>query len=177
MTNRSTVRGFPQDHLIYLYAGDILFGRGYREVRTLLGSCVSIVLWHPKAKFCGVCHFAVPESPNGLHGTLNARYGNHCIELFSRFAKERGTELRHYQARIYGGGNMLAHHQPLRTLAKPPARIERGSVGEQNAGAAFAMLMQHKVNIIEADVGEQCYRKVYIDTRSGKVKSVCCYVG
>ena len=41
---------------VVLGPGDLYFGRGEHQVRTLLGSCVGITLWHPRAYLGGMCH-------------------------------------------------------------------------------------------------------------------------
>ncbi|MFM2484610.1 chemotaxis protein CheD [Celerinatantimonas yamalensis] len=173
----STRRDHPHQQVAYLYAGDIIFGRGYREVRTLLGSCIAIALWHPSHKFCGMCHFAMPQYVGSIKKTLDPRYGDHCMEIFRRSAEKRGTSLKDYQAKVFGGGNLLRHDPMLVQLDARQDLWERRSVGEQNAGAAFALLMQYGVKVVEMDVGEFCYRKIYLDTRTGEVDVVCCHVG
>ncbi|CAG9000375.1 MAG: Chemoreceptor glutamine deamidase CheD [Candidatus Celerinatantimonas neptuna] len=165
------------NRVVHLHAGEMLFGRGSREIRTLLGSCISIVLWHPKLRHCGICHFALPEHPNGVTGKLDARYGDHCIELFRHFANGRHTELSEYQAKIFGGGNLLSQFKPPFDWSESDAQLERISVGEKNAAAAFSLLMSNHVRILVADVGEQCYRRLVLDTRSGDVWVQHHYVG
>ena len=40
---------------VLLGAGDFYFGSGHTRVSTLLGSCVSITLWHPRRRIGGMC--------------------------------------------------------------------------------------------------------------------------
>lgn len=175
--NAKTMRDLPHEQLVYLYAGDIIFGRGYREVRTLLGSCISIVLYHPQRRFCGMCHFAMPYHNLGLKvKKLDPRYGDHCLALFERFAHERETKLQDYEARIYGGGNLLGRYQKNELEQGAPFMSEQSAIGEKNAGAAFSLLMQYHVKILEVDVGETCYRKIYLNTKTADVDCLCCYV-
>ncbi|MFM2482513.1 chemotaxis protein CheD [Celerinatantimonas sp. YJH-8] len=163
-------RSSKENPPVHLNAGEIIFGRGQREIRTLLGSCISIVLWHPSQHYCGVCHFAMPEHPRGISDNkLDARYADHCMELFRRFAEGKQTQLSQYQAKIFGGGNMLRHFNPPFKMSPEDSYLERVSIGEKNAAAAFSLLMIHQVKILVADVGEQCYRKLYIDTQTAEV--------
>jgi len=48
---------------IFLGPGDLFFGDRDTRIRTLLGSCVAVTLWHPRAKLGGMCHFVVPTRP------------------------------------------------------------------------------------------------------------------
>ena len=46
---------------IFLQPGDFYFGDRDTRIRTLLGSCVSITMWHPRLHVGGMCHFMLPE--------------------------------------------------------------------------------------------------------------------
>ncbi|MDX1634870.1 MAG: chemotaxis protein CheD [Marinobacter sp.] len=156
----------PEANDLTIHVGELLFGRGRRRIRTLLGSCVAITLWHPRLGLGGICHFAIPRRPSGTPGPLSARYGDDCLALFRRSAAERGTRLAEYQGRIFGGGDMLADHRAPRELD----RVQRQPVGDANAARAFELLMAEGVSILEADVGEQGYRVVAFDAATGEVQ-------
>lgn len=165
--NGSSMSSDPAPSPIVIHVGELLFGRGRRRIRTLLGSCVAITLWHPRQRLGGICHFAIPSRPAGTPGPLSARYGDDCLELFRRSAEERGTRLVEYEARIFGGGDMLAGHRAPRELDS----VQRQPVGDANAARAFELLMAEGVSILEADVGEQGYRTVEFDAVTGQVQA------
>ncbi|QJR80734.1 chemotaxis protein CheD [Alteromonas pelagimontana] len=158
---------YPRCPLI-LHAGEVIFGYGQRLLSTLLGSCVAITLWHPKARIGGMCHFALPSRPQGLDAPecLSAgRYGDECIALFKELALKHNTRISDYQAKIFGGGNMLT------SVAEPHqdfARVQRQSIGDANSHLAYSLLSQHKVKILEADVGEAGYRQLWFDPNTGE---------
>ncbi|WP_404416147.1 response regulator [Marinospirillum sp.] len=152
---------------IVLKIGELVFGKGSRHLQTLLGSCVAITLWHPQKRLGGMCHFALPVRGKALsEKKLDPRYGDDCLALFRKLAEEKQTELHEYQACIYGGGNMLENSKVQRIMRQ--SGTESNHVGELNAAQAFALLMQEKIRIIEADVGEQGYRKVLFDPITGQ---------
>ncbi|SNY45866.1 chemotaxis protein CheD [Arsukibacterium tuosuense] len=155
---------------IVLHAGELVFGRGRRLLHTLLGSCVAITLWHPHKRLGGMCHFALPAAPDGsIPGEPDARYATDCVALFKKLAAERQTSLSDYQARIFGGGNML---QSARLSSAEFAEVQKSPIGDTNCSQAFSLLIAEGVKIIEADVGENGYRKVSFDPHSGKARSV-----
>jgi len=45
---------------VVLGPGDLYFGDRRTRIRTLLGSCVAVTLWHPKAQIGGMCHYMMP---------------------------------------------------------------------------------------------------------------------
>lgn len=156
----------PAAGTLVIHVGELIFGRGRRRIRTLLGSCVAITLWHPKQRLGGICHFAVPSRPAGTPGPLSARYGEDCLALFRQSAEARETDLSEYEARIFGGGDMLAGHRAPPELDS----VQRQPVGDANAARAFELLMTEGVSILEADVGEQGYRVVEFDAATGEVR-------
>ncbi|GAB3034467.1 chemoreceptor glutamine deamidase CheD [Bowmanella dokdonensis] len=136
---------------------------------TLLGSCVAITLWHPGKHFGGMCHFVLPRRPEGIkdgNSRPDPRYAVDCMRIFRDLALKRGTRLTEFQGRIFGGGNMLpgSNDASLRELA------DSSPVGDINAAEAFAGLTAEGVRVMEADVGEQGYRRVWFYPCSGKVE-------
>ncbi|WP_206840665.1 chemotaxis protein CheD [Marinobacterium iners] len=152
-------------HHLVIHAGELVFGRGRKQLRTLLGSCVAITLRHPRLGLSGMCHYVLPRRPAGAAGTPDARYGDDCLELFRLAARRNGTNLNEYEARIYGGGNMLAGVRVMPVSGC--LNVDCSPVGEANAAHAFAMLAEAGVRILEADVGEDGYRKVEFDPITG----------
>ncbi|MBL8511280.1 MAG: chemotaxis protein CheD, partial [Betaproteobacteria bacterium] len=45
---------------IFLQPGEFYFGDADTRIRTLLGSCVSITMWHPTRRIGGMCHYMLP---------------------------------------------------------------------------------------------------------------------
>ena len=76
----------PPDILeIFLQPGEFYFGDEKTRIRTLLGSCVAIVLWHPKLRIGGMCHYMLPHSPRERHGQpLDGRYAEDAMHMFMR---------------------------------------------------------------------------------------------
>ncbi len=61
MTHRPPPTDTPEDvETVVLRPGDFHFGGGHTRISTLLGSCVSITLWHPRRLIGGMCHYMMP---------------------------------------------------------------------------------------------------------------------
>ena len=41
---------------IFLQPGELWFGDEQTRIRTILGSCVAVTLWHPGRRIGGMCH-------------------------------------------------------------------------------------------------------------------------
>jgi chemotaxis protein CheD len=151
---------------ILLHAGDYFFGTEGHQVHTLLGSCVSITLWHPKLRIGGICHYALPENFSPERKRYNPRFADDCFKLFRRSAARHNTSLKEYHAKIFGGGNMYEK----RSILDPSSlTIERLPVGEKNVVSAITFLTEESISLSVAHVGEFGYRKIIFDITSGDV--------
>ncbi len=146
---------------VFLHPGEFCFTGEKSHIHTLLGSCISITLWHPKLHLGGMCHFTLPKHPglNSAKKKMDGRYADDVMCMFRQEAEKHGTKLPEYEAKIFGGGNMI----------KSKGQNIEDSIGTKNATAAMTLLMNENVNILVAHVGEFGHRRLVFDTRSGSV--------
>lgn len=140
---------------VVLSPGDFYFGAHGEEVRTLLGSCIAITLWHRKRGVGGMCHYLLPSSGKPVARQFDGRYGDQAMALFMEQLKCSKTEPQDYQVKIFGGGNMF------------PAMTSRSQVGDRNIEAANQLLRQHGFRRPEAHVGCSGHRAVILDLATG----------
>lgn len=145
---------------VFIHPGQFHFSDSGCHIHTILGSCVSITLWHPVRHVGGMCHFVLPKRTSA-DGSLrpNGRYGDEAMELFRRQVAARGTKFTEYQAKVFGGSNMLGADE---------ASAEN-SIGTRNAEAAIMALMDLNVEILVMHVGESGHRRVVFDVGTGDV--------
>ena len=146
---------------VFLHPGDFCFTRGNTHIHTLLGSCISITLWHPELRVGGMCHFTLPKYPGkDMAGReLDGRYADDVMTLFKHAVKKNRTDIKEYEAKIFGGGNMM----------RDKTQNIEDSIGTKNATAAMNLLMQEEVPILVAHVGEFGHRRLVFDVDSGNV--------
>jgi chemotaxis protein CheD len=108
-----------------------------------------------------MCHFVLPENPSKRNDAdaLDCRYADDVIKMFGILARRHGTALCDYEAKIFGGGNMI----------RTADQNTENSIGTRNSAAAMQLLMQENVNILVAHVGEFGHRRVIFDTGNGEV--------
>ena len=92
---------------IFLQPGDLYFADRYTRLRTILGSCVSLVFWHPERLLGGMCHYMLPSRPRGESTALDGRYGDEAVALLLREIAAAGARPDEFRVRIFGGGNMF----------------------------------------------------------------------
>jgi len=144
---------------IFLNQGESHFGEEETRVRTLLGSCVAVTMWHPQRRLGGMCHFLVPQRTSSCAEILDGRYGNEAILMLVRDAVAAGTDPAEYRFKVFGGGNMFP------SLAPPNAR----DVGNKNVAFALRMLAELGLEIDSCHVGDSGHRNVIFDIWSGDV--------
>jgi chemotaxis protein CheD len=143
---------------VYLKPGDFCFGEGALRITTLLGSCISITLWHQLLAHGGMCHYMLP-SRRGPCSKLDGKYGNEAMELFMLELKKRRTVPQQYEVKVYGGGNMFGGGS-------------RMDVGQRNIEMAHELLNHFGFSVVDDHVGLFGHRKVAFDVWSGEVRLI-----
>jgi chemotaxis protein CheD len=144
------------------------------RVHTLLGTCVSIALWHPLKRLGGMCHFLLPT--RGLNAVDPAQPGLYADEVMTLFADAvRGTQSlpRDFVVKIAGGGNMFPDQVTDADCREGGCTDGRRavcpSVGCRNVGAARRLLQAEGYVIASQHVGGHGSRQVVFDLWSGEV--------
>jgi chemotaxis protein CheD len=147
---------------VYLKPGDFCFGEGKLRITTVLGSCVSITLWHPRLVHGGMCHYMLPSrfEPRG-DAPLDGKYGEEAMQLFLQELRKRNTQPAQYRVNVYGGGNMFSEAAP-----------KGMDIGQQNIDTALRLLQQHGFSIACEHLGSFGRRKLAFDVWSGEVELI-----
>ncbi len=156
---------------IFLDPGDFYFGDRNTRLRTTLGSCVSITMWHPHYLIGGMCHYMLAAStdddPNRV---LNGKYGEDALQMFFNEARKAGTYPNEYQYKIFGGGNMFPKQSgkevcAIETCHTPPSSCR--NVSCKNANSGRAMLKRHGLKVSGEHLGGTGHRNIIFDIWSG----------
>lgn len=154
--------GAPGEHLV-LMPGQLHFGHQAASVRTLLGSCVALTLWHPQRRLGGMCHFLLPSRNRRPGEPVDGRYGDEAIATLVQQISASGTEPADYEAHVYGGADTL-----------PDGHGSRFNVGERNIELAWRLIDRHGFQLQGVDVGEDMPRRVVLDLGTGAVEMARC---
>lgn len=145
---------------VYLEPGDFHFGAAPLRLKTVLGSCVTVTLWHPRRHIGGMCHIQLPRraAPQPAGGAPDGRYTEDAFALFDRAVERHGAPLRDYVVKVFGGGNMFPN--------SAAAAIE---VGQKNIAATRTELARRGLHPTREHVGGAGHRKLIFDLASGDV--------
>ena len=165
---------------IFLKQGEVYFGDRDTRIRTVLGSCVAITMWHPNLLIGGMCHYMLPSryprgqkfhcrirnSPIGFPSRrandkkeLDGKYADEALELMFTEIQRSGTRADEYQIKLFGGGNMFP------STTKPRTQ----HVGLKNIEVVSQLLAHHGLKVRAEHLGGIGYRNLIFDIGTGHV--------
>lgn len=143
---------------IFLRPGELDFVDENFNLRTTLGSCVSIAIWHPLGRIGGMCHFLLPEGKRSKDVPLNGKYANQAFELLLGHVHKQGTKIDQYEVKLFGGGNMF-----------PGFRTTSPGVACRNIAAARRIVDQYRLKVTSESLGGVGHRNLVFEVATGAV--------
>lgn len=141
---------------VFLRPGDWLVGRGPHRVSTLLGSCVSVVMWAQRTRTGAMCHCLLPERPRHVgHDALRGpgHYVDEALEWLAGALRDRGVVLAELEISLVGGG----------------CCVDSG-IGHANVQAAMQWLLDRGLRPLRCDTGGAMVRKVHWNLVDGELQ-------
>lgn len=132
---------------VFLLPGEFKISREPYVISTLLGSCISVCLYHPGRRFGGMNHYLLPRGGPGESDS--GRYGEYSIGLMLEFMRRNCGSLEGVLGMIIGGADVL----PVRPDSGP-------TVGQLNIALARQMLRVHHIRVVKEQVGGQVGMKI-----------------
>lgn len=144
----------------YLQPGEVAFADRFTRMHTLLGSCVSITVWHPMLRIGGMCHYML-SNRTGIRptGVLDGRYAEDAIALLLQEIERRGTHPQDYELKLFGGGNQFG------TSIIEPALL----VSTQNVETGQRLLSEHGFSVKALHLGGIGHRRLIFEIATGQV--------
>ncbi|MFZ4550621.1 chemotaxis protein CheD [Aquabacterium sp.] len=143
---------------VFLLPGQWYFGTTGATVKTLLGSCVAITLWHPRRQIGGMCHFLLPSRQRPPQAVLDGRFGDEALELLVREIAKTGTKTQDYEVHLYGGADTMPNEVKVKF-----------NIGERNVEQAWSLIDRYGFQLQCVDVGGNEPRNVAIELAQGQV--------
>jgi chemotaxis protein CheD len=132
---------------VELMPGDVVFGQAGDLFKTLLGSCVSVILTDPMRTVGAMCHIVHVGSPNSANQD-NAAYGIVAMDVMFDRLQQAGIIPERCEAYVFGGGNMF------------PQLFGAAHVGATNAAWVLDYLAACDIVVHSQCLGGTGYRKV-----------------
>jgi len=148
---------------IYLKPGEAYFSGDPTKVVTILGSCVSVIMYCSARKIGAICHAVMP-SPDGLKprkpspGDTFQFVDSSVVWMVSQFEKA-GIRRSDIEVKIFGGAEIFVGANTGGSV----------SVGRKNIEAALTTLKEQNMKLKAWNVGGNKGRKVIFYTDTGDV--------
>ncbi len=140
---------------VFLNPGQYFAGDHHHRVHTLLGSCVSVVLWHRARRVGAMSHYLLAERPAGAGRLADPRYGVDAMLLMRRALAARRVDWQECEGHVYGGADMAA---------------AGGGIGRRNGELALALLREGGVAVRASALYGRGSRRLTFDIASGVVR-------
>lgn len=145
---------------IFLQPGELYVAQAGYQIRTILGSCVSITLWHSPSRIGGMSHFLLPTRGGPANPReLDGRYGDEALQKMLVEMRSLGVPPTQCQAKVFGGGNMFPDHMHAGVI----------NVGQRNGDAARQLLQQHGIGVTSESLFGVGHRQIIFDVSTGDV--------
>ena len=123
---------------VFLLPGEYMVSKQPHIISTLLGSCVSVCLYHPQHHFGGMNHYMLAH---GAAGERGGKYGDYAINVLLQFMEQACGGLGGVEAMIMGGASVVG------------AIGSGDQIGIRNVALAREMLARHNIRVVKEQVG------------------------
>lgn len=149
-----------QLELVTIFPGEFHATGQDRVIYTLLGSCISVVLYDPVKKVGGMNHFMLPDTidKERFYLSKSGKYGMYAMELLINELIKLGGIKKNFKAKVFGGGSVLG--SKVGNVSKVP---------ENNIRFALAYLEEEKIPLIASNIGGNEARKVYFFIKESRI--------
>lgn len=122
-------------------------------LNTVLGSCVSVCLFDPRAQMGGMNHFLLPEARGSSMDEMI--FGLHSMELLINSLLKAGATRSNLKAKLFGGASMIKG---------------LSDIGSRNVKFAHRFLLDEGFEIVSEDTGGRRGRRLRFWPVSGRVQ-------
>lgn len=149
---------------IYLKPGEFHFGENPAVVSTILGSCVSVTMFHPGSGTGAICHGLLPRcgGKKSCDGTCldGFKYIDCSIKRMIRKFDALGINRVDIQVKIFGGSDMFGAGNP---------DVRSKTIGMENVMVAKTIIEKAGLRVAAFDTRGNQGRKILFFLHTGEV--------
>jgi len=152
----------------FLHPGELCITEEPMIIKTILGSCVSVVFFHGPSKLSGVCHAMLPtdtskeqvcenctiECTRKTSGRTFRFVTCAIIHMYETFSS-KGIPAQEIEVKLFGGASVLKNFT--------------NNIGKQNSDIAKEVLQNLKLTLSKEDIGGNRGRTISFDSNTGDV--------
>lgn len=145
----------PARDAVYLHPGQVVVRDQPTAVTTILGSCVSVLLYDERRGVGGVNHFLLPHWAGT--GVENARFGAAAMRQLIDGVRGVGGRTADLRAKVFGGACVLDAF----------GRADGEHLGARNVRVALEALRAEGIPVLAEDTGGRRGRRLVFTTDDG----------
>lgn len=150
--------------VVYLKPAELFVSQKPAVVTTILGSCVSLTLFHQRMGRAAICHALLPDCKNKPDckscSAEKYKYVSCVIPEMIENVGRHFADAGEIEFKLFGGADIITH---------PIKKSVNQSVGSQNIKSALKMIQGQGLHLKISDVGGFTGRKIYFNTHTGQV--------
>jgi chemotaxis protein CheD len=152
----------PATDIVSVAIGQWVVAAAPIRIRTLLGSCVGVVLYDRVMKIGGLAHIVLPEARGAVDHP--GKYADTAIPgMITDFGWRLGGNARsRLVAKLVGGARMFQVSSARDTNSGL-------NIGQRNQEAIERILAELSIPILARDLGGEAGRRMTLDTASGMI--------
>jgi chemotaxis protein CheD len=158
------------DNIHYLMPGELIIAKTPSVVWTVLGSCVSVILYHKKTGIGAICHAQLPGTIKEGHCFDNcpekclmdtssrnqSKYVTCAVKYMLGEIKKLNIKLDELDIRVFGGADVIPSNNKM-------------SIGKLNVETAFKILQDEGLSVTQAETGGSSGRNILFISATGEV--------
>jgi chemotaxis protein CheD len=148
----------PRTGPIFLQPAQMVVAEAAMRVRTVLGSCVAIIMRAPRLGVAAMAHCLLP-SAGAAAGDETLKYVDATIDRMILVFARRGAGSAELEVKLFGGADSMQN-----STAGSPYRV-----GSRNVESALRELAALGIVPASSDVGGVWARLIELDTGTGDV--------
>jgi len=159
---RSSLIDTRQEECIFLQPGELVTSATPVRVKTVVGSCLAIMIRAPRLGLAAVAHCLLPKAGvpvETLPREQALRYVDATLELILEMLARRGARGADLEIKLFGGAEGLGG----------PGTASIYNVGSRNVAAASGLLAEHGLTVAASCLGGSTGRVLEFDTETGDV--------
>lgn len=139
----------------FINPGELIFSKKPVILKTVLGSCVAVILYDKILKYAGLCHYLLPIAPADEYAST--KYGNIAIKvLLNKFFKNF-SKIENIVAYIIGGAFVVFDEREI------------FFIGDRNVEVAQNILKKNDIYIKAMNTGGDYGRRVIYNSLIDKL--------
>lgn len=147
-----------EDKQYFINPGELIFSKKPINIKTVLGSCVAVVMYDKIKKYCGMVHFLLPECPSK---SVSTKFGDVAVSTLINKFLNAGSIRPNLQAHIVGGAFIIFDE------------AEIFFIGDRNIEIAQKILKSNEIRVMSSNTGgERGRRVVFIATENNLQVSI-----